>query len=363
MAEDDIETPALIIDLDAFDANLETMRRRAFELGVALRAHGKTHKSADVARAQVERGGAVGVCCQKVAEAEAFVRGGISDVLVSNQITQPSKIARLANLSKRARVTVCVDDASNVAALNDAARMSDTNLGVLVEIDVGAGRCGVAPGAPAVELARAISNAPNLTFCGLQAYNGSAQHIADYAERARVVERVVADAKQTRNMIIAAGLPCDTVTGAGTGSYAFEGASGVYTEIQCGSYIFMDVGYRDIDGEGGAYMPAFRHALFILTSVMSHAKADTAICDAGLKSQSTDSGLARVFDRTDIAYEKASDEHGTIADPGGVLNVNDRIKLIPNHVDPTCNMHDWFVGVRNGVVECVWPVSGRGKAY
>ncbi|MEM1307624.1 MAG: DSD1 family PLP-dependent enzyme [Pseudomonadota bacterium] len=363
MSETDVETPCLVVDLDAFDHNLDVMRRHAAELGVDLRVHGKTHKSADVAREQVARGGAIGVCCQKVAEAQAFVRGGIGDVLISNQVTATSKIARLAALTKAARMSVCVDDADNVRALSDAVTAVGGQLDVLVEIDVGAGRCGVAPGDAAVALARAVDAAPGLTFKGLQAYNGSAQHIVDYAERRAAIEQVIGHVRTTLAALGAAGIACPTVTGAGTGSYPLEGRSGVYTELQCGSYVFMDRGYRAVDGETGANLPAFRHALFLLTTVMSHAKPDMAVCDAGLKSQSTDGGLAEVFGRDDVTYLKASDEHGVIADPTGVLAINDRLRLVPNHIDPTCNMHDWIVGIRNGRVEAMWSVAGRGKGY
>ena len=153
--------------------------------------------------------------------------------------------------------------------------------------------------------------------------------------------------------------------GGGTGSYYFEGTSGVYNELQCGSYAFMDADYgRILDKEGNRIdQGEWENALFILTSVMSHAKADKAIVDAGLKAQSVDSGLPVIFGRSDVEYVKCSDEHGVVADPDGVLNVNDKLKLVPGHCDPTCNVHDWYVGVRNGKVETLWPVSARGKAY
>lgn len=161
------------------------------------------------------------------------------------------------------------------------------------------------------------------------------------------------------------GLNCDIVTGGGTGSHVLEGNSGIYTELQCGSYAFMDADYTRIRNQEGMRFDAgeWEHALFILTSVMSHTKADKAICDAGLKSQSVDSGLPVVFGRDDVTYTPCSDEHGEIRDPDGTLQVNDKLRLIPGHCDSTCNLHDWYVGVRNGQVECLWPVSARGYAY
>jgi 3-hydroxy-D-aspartate aldolase len=363
MAIEDIYTPALIVDLDAFERNVRTMAEFARKAGVRLRAHAKTHKSADIARAQIAHGGACGICCQKTSEAEALVAAGIKDVLVSNEVTDPKMIDRLARLCAKARVIVCVDDAGNVDDLSAAASRHGVTLECLVEIDVGAGRCGVAPGADAVRLAQKIAAAPNLAFSGLQAYHGSAQHLRTFAERRDAIAKAVAMTRDTVAQLDMAGLQCAIVGGAGTGTYEFEGMSGVYNELQCGSYVFMDADYGRIRDANGAPLSTFANALFILTTVMSHAKPDMAVCDAGLKAQSVDSGLPVVFGRDDVTYTKCSDEHGVIADPHGRLRINDRLKLVPGHCDPTCNVHDWFVGVRNGRVECLWPVTARGRAF
>jgi 3-hydroxy-D-aspartate aldolase len=309
---------------------------------------------------QIARGGACGVCCQKVSEAEALVSAGIRDVLVSNQVVAPKKIERLAALATRARVLVCVDDLGNVDDLSAAAVKYGVTLECLVEIDVGAGRCGVAPGEPAVALARRIADRPGLTFAGLQAYQGKAQHVREHGERRALIQQAVDDTKRTVDLLKAEGLRCDIVAGAGTGSFEMEGASGVYNELQCGSYVFMDADYQRVRDSGDRPISEFENSLFILTSVMSKAKRDVAICDAGLKAQSVDSGMPVVFGRSDVEYLKASDEHGVIADPGNVLKLNDRLKLIPGHCDPTVNVYDWLVGVRNGRVEALWPVTARG---
>ena len=171
--------------------------------------------------------------------------------------------------------------------------------------------------------------------------------------------------REAVDALAAQGLGCDIVGGGGTGSYYFEGNSGVFNELQCGSYAFMDADYgRILDKQGNRIDDGeWENSLFLLTSVMSHAKADKAICDAGLKAQSVDSGLPVVYGRDDVEYIKCSDEHGVISDPQGVLKVNDKLKLVPGHCDPTCNVHDWYVGVRNGKVECLWPVTARGMAY
>jgi 3-hydroxy-D-aspartate aldolase len=366
MAEADIQTPCLIVDLDAFERNVKRMRERCERMGVRHRVHGKMHKSVDVARVQMTLGGAVGVCCQKVSEAEAFVRGGIMDVLVSNQVRDPAKIDRLARLPLRgARTIVCVDDVANVADLSAAAVRHGTTIECLVEIDCGAGRCGVTSTPAVLEIARAIAAAPGLKFSGLQAYQGAMQHLDLYAERKAKIDIAVAMVRDAVEALRAEGLECDIVGGGGTGSYYFEGNSGVYNELQCGSYAFMDADYgRILDAEGKRIdQGEWENALFILTSVMSHAKADKAIVDAGLKAQSVDSGLPVIFGRTDVKYIKCSDEHGVVSDPEGVLKINDKLRLVPGHCDPTCNVHDWYVGVRGGRVEVVWPISARGKAY
>lgn len=366
MDEADIQTPCLVLDLDALERNIKKMGDAAKAMGVRHRVHGKMHKSVDVALLQERLGGSCGVCCQKVSEAEVFARGGIKDVLVSNQVRDLAKIDRLARLPKLgARTIVCVDDLANVADLSAAAVRHGTEIECLVEIDCGAGRCGVNSTAAVVEIAQAIDAAAGLRFAGLQAYQGAMQHLDLYADRKAKIEIAVAQVRDAVEGLRAVGLACDIVGGAGTGSYYFEGSSGVYNELQCGSYAFMDADYgRILDKDGKRIdQGEWENALFILTSVMSHTKADKAIVDAGLKAQSVDSGLPVVFGRKDVKYLKCSDEHGVVEDLGGVLKVNDKLRLVPGHCDPTCNVHDWYVGLRGGKVEVVWPVSARGKAY
>jgi 3-hydroxy-D-aspartate aldolase len=363
MPVEHIQTPALVVDLDAFERNCERMRAYVESTGLRLRAHAKTHKSADIARYQLEQGGACGICCQKVSEAEALWRGGIRDILVSNQVVDPVKIDRLARLALEARIIVCVDDRRNVCDLSAAAVRHGSTIEVLVEIDCGARRCGVRPGPDAVELAIAVSTAPSLVFCGIQAYHGAAQHIADPAKRRAEIGRSTEMARLTVALLGEAGLECAIVGGAGTGSFAIEGASGVYNELQCGSYIFMDADYGRIRGDDGGVVGGFENSLFVLTSVMSKTEPGRAVCDAGLKALAVDSGLPVVFQRPELRYAVANDEHGKLEDPQDVLRINDRLWLVPGHCDPTCNLYDWYVGVRNGTVEQLWPVTARGKIY
>ncbi|WP_170369581.1 3-hydroxy-D-aspartate aldolase BhcC [Ruegeria arenilitoris] len=366
MDESDIQTPCLILDLDALERNIRKMGDYAKAHGMRHRVHGKMHKSVDVARLQEKLGGAVGVCCQKVSEAEVFARGGIKDILVSNQVRDPAKIDRLARLPKLgARTLVCVDDIENVPELSSAAQTHGTQLEILVEIDCGAGRCGVTSTADVITIARAVEAAPNLKFTGLQAYQGAMQHLDSYDARKEKLDAAIAMVRDAVDGLKADGIECELVSGGGTGSYYFESNSGVYNELQCGSYAFMDADYGRILDRNGQRIDRgeWENALFILTSIMSHAKPDKAICDAGLKAQSIDSGLPVIFGRDDVEYLKCSDEHGVIGDPNGVLRVNDKLRLVPGHCDPTCNVHDWYVGVRNGRVEALWPVSARGKAF
>ena len=362
----DIQTPCLVLDLDALERNIEKMGKFVKEMGVRHRSHGKMHKSVDVQKMQQELGGSCGVCCQKVSEAEVFARGGIKDILVSNQVRDAAKIDRLARLPKLgARTIVCVDDIDNVADLSAAAQKHGTHIECLVEIDCGAGRCGVTTTEAVMEIAKAIDAAEGLSFTGIQAYQGAMQHLDKYEDRKAKIDIAVAMVKDAVDALKAEGLDCDIVGGGGTGSYYFEGNSGVYNELQSGSYAFMDADYgRILDKDGNRIdQGEWENALFILTSVMSHVKPNIAVCDAGLKAQSVDSGLPVVYGRDDVEYIKCSDEHGVISDPNGALKVNDKLKLVPGHCDPTCNVHDWYVGVRGGKVECLWPVSARGKAY
>jgi 3-hydroxy-D-aspartate aldolase len=367
----EVDTPALLVDLDAFERNLarraakvEAMRAAGGNPALRLRPHAKTHKSPDIAARQVAAG-AVGVCVQKVAEAEALVEGGVTDVLVSNEVVGRSKLARLAALAGRAKLSVCVDHPDNARALSQAMVEAGSSIDVLVEIDVGAGRCGVPPGEPAAALALQVSSLPGLRFSGLQAYHGSAQHLRTVAERQQAIAGAVAKAADTRDRILALGLPVPKITGAGTGTFEIEGASGVYTELQAGSYVFLDADYARNQAASGSTFGAFEHSLFILATVMSRPVPGRAVCDVGHKASSSDSGYPTVPDIPGAAYVGASDEHGVIRldRPEVTLAIGDKIRLVPGHCDPTVNLHDWFVGVRNGRVESLWPVSGRGPGF
>ncbi len=361
MHESEIDTPALVIDLDAFEFNLDTMAALLAPTGVKLRAHAKTHKSPVIAKLQMARG-AVGNCVQKVSEAEILAWGGIPDILVSNEVVGPSKLARLCALSHLAKVAVCADDAGQVAAIEAAAADADIRMTVLVEIDVGAGRCGVQPGPDAVALATRIASSKHLIFGGLQAYHGSAQHKRTLQERRTLIGGAVDAARRTVEQLRQQGLDCAIVGGAGTGTFEIESKSGIYTEMQAGSYVFMDADYaRNLD-EAGTPVSTFKHALFVLASVMSQSQPGIAVLDAGHKAVAVDSGLPTIWQRPDIRYTSASDEHGKleIGSETATPKVGEKLRLVPGHCDPTVDKFDWYVGVRNSRVECLWPVAARG---
>jgi D-serine deaminase-like pyridoxal phosphate-dependent protein len=356
-----IDTPALVVDLDAMERNLERMAAFARRAGVRLRPHAKMHKSGELARLQI-RAGAVGVCVQKTSEAEALAAAGVDDLFITNEVVAPAKLARVATLARTlaargGRLAVAVDTAEGVARLHEAIRAAGAEVDVFVEIDVGQGRCGV-PAADrdptaALELARRIEASAGLRLAGLQAYHGKAQHLRSPEGRRAAVAGAVAAARATREALERAGLPCPLVSGAGTGTYLLEAASGVYGELQAGSYLFMDRDYAE--NERDPSDPPFEHALFVLAQVMS-VGPDRAVVDAGHKSHAVDSGLPRVHDPAGgrrLGFENGGDEHGILRslDGGPLPRLGETVWLIPGHCDPTVNLHDRFVGVRGGLVD------------
>jgi 3-hydroxy-D-aspartate aldolase len=230
---------------------------------------------------------------------------------------------------------------------------------------MGGNRCGVEPGEPALALARQIAATSHLSFAGLQAYHGSAQHVRGWEERRQAIAQAADKAGRTRDLLARNGIDCPNVTGAGTGSFEFETASGVYTELQCGSYIFMDADYgRNLDRDG-APTRSFEPSLFVWATVMSRPTEERAIVDAGLKALAFDSGPPNVWDEPAATYERASDEHGRLAVAGATnrLRIGDKLRLVPGHCDPTVNLYDWYVGIRGNRVEAIWPITARGAVY
>ncbi len=364
MSLEQIDTPALVVDLDAFERNLHLMASNVETCGVRLRPHAKTHKCAVIALRQMALG-AVGVCCQKVSEAEALVHAGVPDVLVSNEVVGQRKLERLAALAKQAQVAVCVDNPANVDQVNAAAARFDAVIDVLVEINVGANRCGVAPGGAALALAKRIDAAPHLRFVGLQAYHGRAQHMREFQQRRAAIDHACAVTRETVELLRRDGLDCEVVAGAGTGTWALEAESGVYNELQAGSYVFMDADYaRNRNADGGRF-DEFEHSLFVFATVMSMPEPTRAVVDAGLKSMAFDSGMPEVVGSESVSYTGPSDEHGNLdlSQSNTRWTLGDKIRLVPGHCDPTVNLYDWYVCMRGDRVEALWPIVARGAVW
>lgn len=363
----DVDTPALILDLDRFEANLARLMGAVQGHGVRVRPHAKSHKCVEIARRQMAAG-ATGICCQKASEAEPFLAGGVADVLITNEVVGDRKTFQLAQLAARypsAKVGVCVDDPRSVAQLAHACEQAHALLDVYIELDVGHNRAGVTDVSAVVALGRAIASHASLFLRGLHAYFGNAQHARSIAQRRQAIAAATAVAQSAKRALIAAGLQCDVITGAGTGTFMLEATSGVYTEIQPGSYALMDIDYAKNEQE--LSWPAFEQSLMILTTVMSRrkdAQSDRATLDAGLKSFSTDSGPALpAFAGWQV--RGVSDEH-TVLERNGAgpdLSLGDKPLLIPGHIDPTVNLHDWIVAVRGDRVEAVWPIDARGAIF
>ncbi|XP_035666674.1 3-hydroxy-D-aspartate aldolase-like isoform X1 [Branchiostoma floridae] len=355
----DIDTPALLVDLDKLEENLKTMPITLKEYSnLKLRPHAKSHKCPTLARLQVTHG-AVGVCVQKLTEAQAMVHGGVEDVLVTNEIVSRSKLCRLMSLAQHATISIVVDSQQNIRDLSDAAQQMGVDIGVLVDVNVGMPRCGVLPGPEVVQLASLINSLPNVTLKGLHCYQGANQHIRKAEERAEATAAAVEKAATALKALEDAEISCDYVTGGGTGTYMYEAKSGVFTEVQPGSYVFMDADYGRNFGEDGQPVHQFHQSLFVLATVQSVPEGNRAVVDAGLKAISMDSGVPLVYPNSDIVYHCGGDEHGVLVPPGK-YKIGDQVWLIPGHCDPTVNLYDWLVGVRGGRVEAMWPITGRG---
>lgn len=358
-----VDTPALLLDLDAFERNLDRMQAAAGAAGVALRPHAKAHKCPQIALAQLQRG-AVGICCQKVSEALPFLRAGITDIHISNETVGAAKADLLARMARHGSFSVCVDDPRQIDALARATTEAGSALGVHVEINIGQDRCGVADAPAVLRLLDALARHPQLAFRGLQAYHGGVQHLRGHAERGEAALRAAARTADVVAALARAGVACASVTGGGSGSVEFDLASGVYTEVQPGSYAVMDGDYGRNDFSGAL---RFEHSLFVASAVMSQGSGDRLVVDAGLKSIAVDSGLPTVWQAggpsTALAYVAANDEHGIVRAPqagAGRPALGSMLLLVPGHCDPTINLHDEIVALRSGIVQALWPVAARG---
>ena len=352
----EIDTPALVIDLDVMEDNIARMAKYFAGIDANLRPHIKTHKCPIIAQKQVEAGGR-GITCSKLGEVEVMVYAGLRDILIANEIVGKQKIKRLMDLAQQADLTVAVDDPGNIDDLSKAAETAGIKLKVLVDVNVGMDRCGVEPGEPALGLAKKVAASPGLKFMGLMGYEGHVVSIASTDERTRKGRESMKLLMATKDLIEKAGLPVPVVSSGGSGTYNISGPYPGVTEIQAGSYIFMDAHYQETGIE-------FRNSLTLLATIVSLHLPDRIMTDAGMKSITAEFGFPVVKGRDDLEVIGQNEEHGKIRTKTGTtsLKVGDRIELIPSHGCTTVNLHDRYYAVRKGKVEAVYPILARGKS-
>lgn len=360
-AKADVPTPALLVDLDRFERNLQTMAEHCRRAGIAYRPHAKTHKCPEIARRQIA-GGARGVCVATVPEAEGMVAAGVRGVLLTSPIVDRGKVARLAALAGRGEVMASLGHAREVEFLGAAAQAARVTVPVLVDLDVGDRRTGILPGEPALELGRLVERTPGLALRGLQAYCGMASHTVGFERRTQVSRQAMELAVATRDLFTRNGLEAGILSGGSTGTYNIDSGIRGVTELQVGSYVFMDVDYRRIGGRGGDVYDDFQPSLTVLTTVVSATHADRVSVDAGTKAlDTTVSSRPQARDLPGLSYRPGGDEFGIVtAEAGGILpRIGDRLEFIVPHCDPTTNLHDRIYAVRNDRVEAVWPLIAR----
>lgn len=365
VSRDDLPTPALTLDLDAFEANVASMAAYVKGKGRALRPHGKTHKCPEIAKRLV-RAGAVGNCAAKLSEAEVFAAHGLRNLLITTAVVGKPKIERAVRLAKQCPETLfCVDNAQNVRDLNAAAGAAKIKLNLMIDLLVG-GRTGITPGDPAVALAELIASQSHVKLAGLQAYAGQASHTSGFENRRRVSQDAMAPAVETRRAIERKSIQCPLLTGGSTGTYNIDTDIEGITELQPGSFMFMDVDYNLIGGkETGARYTDFRNALTVVTTVVSKPRDNVAIVDGGFKAFATDRKFGpETKDASGFSYAFAGDEHGrlTLEASARALSVGDRVEFIIPHCDPTVNLYDHMFCLRGGIVEAVWPIAARGMS-
>lgn len=347
-----IDTPALVIEKKALEENLAAMFRLLAPTAMSLRPHYKSHKCVTIAKMQLAAG-AKGITCAKLGEAEDLARAGVDDILIANQIVQPEKLGRLAVLANETRLSVCVDSAENVLQLEHAMAAQGGTLYVLIEYEIGMNRCGVETHGEVLSLARLIAAQPHLHFDGIQAYAGHLAHEKDPEVRRRATEAIEADLRTLKAQLTAAGHAPREISGGSTGTVEFKPRDSVYTEMQCGSFLFMDRAYAEVGAP-------FRHSLYLLTTVVS-TKRDRIVTDGGVKSLGMDQG-----DPVFVGYEGLpivmSEEHGQVEAVGHNAKVGDKLRYIPGHCCTTINLHDTLYVIDGDEVVDIWTVTSRGRS-
>lgn len=363
VSRQDLSTPCLLLDLDLFEANIEKMSRHSRSHSIGLRPHAKTHKCVEIARRQVQAG-ARGVCVATMAEAEAMAKGGIPGLLITAEVVGRPKIERLLRLLKtQPDVMIVVDNPENVRELQRAASTAGTRFRVMIDLDVGSNRTGVLPGEPALRLAEEIARSKNLDMKGICAYAGHCAHVVGFSERKKSSVEAMGRAIETRDLLRKHGHNVEIVSGGSTGTYNIDSGIEGVSELQVGSYVFMDVDYRRIGGEGGEVYDDFAPALTVLCTVI-HRSANKAILDGGFKAFATDRKFGpEPKDLPGVQYAFNGDEHGALRfeNPGRDIKLGDRVELIIPHCDPNVNLYDRMYGLRGDKVESVWSVLDRAR--
>ena len=359
----DLPTPALLLDEARFEKNLTQMAQWSQTTGIALRPHSKMHKCPVIAHRQLALG-AAGICCAKVSEAEVMQRAGIESILITSPVVDQRTITRVSELaSKSGELIVVVDHPDAVMRLESALAKTQTTLKVLIDIDPGLGRTGIAPTEALLALLQMIdSDCPHLVFYGLQTYAGHCMHIPELHKRKAKYQRALAIGAEARKLVERAGHAVQLMSGGGTGSIDFEAELGILNELQAGSYAFMDIEYRDIESKNGPTFEDFAVALTVLVTLISQPKPRTVTVDAGFKSLASDKMPPQFKDINGLNYYWGGDEHGIVAldNPSRTLNLGDKLELLTPHCDPTVNTHDYYYVVRDGCVLEIWPLSTRG---
>lgn len=361
MKIDELDTPVLLVDGEAFDRNMARMQKLVADANIAYRPHAKAHKSPEVAKMQLAHG-ACGVCCAKLGEAEVMAKGGIGDILITSPVIGTSKLMRLMQVATLAKIAVVADNAENIKQMALCAHAAGVRIDVVVEIDVGQGRCGVPPGGDALVLARQIMAADGLGFRGLQGYQGSIQMTRSFEERKAESSAALEKLAATATLVRDAGIAVGVLTGGGTGTSVIDAANGGLTELQPGGYLFMDSRYRQIDWDDGGKVP-FEASLSMLSSVISLPGPGRAILDMGLKAISSDGGDPVPLDLPGAEFKFGGEEHGELIWADGVcpLTLGQKVRFRPTHCDTTVNLHDQFIVTRGDEVAGVWEIEARGR--
>ena len=362
---DELQTPALIIDLNVFDANLAKMQSYLEEQDIALRAHTKMHKCPLIARKQVESG-ARGVCAAKISEAEVMGAAGIEDVLVTSPIATPDKVTRFVEARKNnPGLKIVVDCADSADLLAKVAGLEGLVVDVFVDMDLGMGRTGIETGDKTLQLVRHIGESNSLNLSGLQMYAGNCMHIEGFSERKQKYAHIMSKGIETLALLDEAGIVIPVVSGGGTGTYNMEADLGLINELQAGSYAFMDIEYRDIGSVGSEQFLDFGVSLFVLVTAISQPQSRLITVDGGFKSFASDKMAPEFRDVEGVIYHWGGDEHGIVQlnNPSHEIRLGNKLSMLTPHCDPTVNLHDFYFPYRDGLVHEVWPISARGFSH